>query len=111
MKERPNLDEVIAEIQKMIDESKRSLVRYIHVGTLMDILYLLKEKKTVNPAVDVPSTKIVITTIDALPNRCYECPCHDCESDYCQADKERRHSEYRPYWCPLKEIHDDQEER
>lgn len=50
---------------------------------------------------------IVITTIDALPNHCYECPCHDGESGYCQADKERRYSDYRPYWCPLKEIHDD----
>jgi len=47
---------------------------------------------------------IVITTIDALPNHCYECPCHDGESGYCQADKERRYSDYRPYWCPLKEI-------
>ena len=45
MKERPNLDEVITDIQKMIDENQRSYIRYIHVGTLMDILYLLKEKK------------------------------------------------------------------
>lgn len=43
MKERPNLDEVIDEIQKMIDENQRSLIRFIHVGKLMDILYLLKE--------------------------------------------------------------------
>lgn len=48
---------------------------------------------------------IVITTIDALPNRCYECPCHDGDG-YCQADKEQRCSEYRPYWCPLKGITD-----
>lgn len=47
---------------------------------------------------------IVITTIDALPDYCYECPCHDGESGYCQADKERRYSDYRPYWCPLKKI-------
>ena len=52
---------------------------------------------------------IGITTINALPDYCYECPCHDDESGYCQADKERRYSEYRPYWCPLKEIHDEQE--
>lgn len=53
---------------------------------------------------------IVITTIDALPDHCYECPCHDGESGYCQADKELRYSaDYRPYWCPLKENHDDQE--
>ena len=50
---------------------------------------------------------IAITTIDTLPDRCYECPCRDGESGYCQADKERRYSDYRPYWCPLKEIHDD----
>lgn len=48
---------------------------------------------------------IVITTINELPDHCYECPCHDGESGYCQADKERRCSDYRPYWCPLKEIH------
>ena len=53
MKERPNLDEVIDEIQTMIDENQRSLIRYIHVGTLMDILYLLKEKKEVAPVVDI----------------------------------------------------------
>jgi hypothetical protein len=52
---------------------------------------------------------IMITTIDMLPDCCYECPCHNSESGYCQADKERRYSDYRPYWCPLKEIHDDQE--
>ena len=49
---------------------------------------------------------IVITTIDALPDHCYECPCHDSDG-YCQADKEVRCSDWRPYWCPLKEIHDD----
>lgn len=47
MKERPNLDDVIADIQKMIDENQRSYIRYIHVGTLMDILYLLKEQEAV----------------------------------------------------------------
>ena len=48
---------------------------------------------------------IVITTMESLPDHCYECPCHNDESGYCQADKERRYSlEYRPYWCPLKEI-------
>jgi len=44
---------------------------------------------------------IVITTIDTLPDYCYECPCYNGEHCYCQADKERRYSEYRPYWCPL----------
>ena len=47
---------------------------------------------------------IVITTMESLPDHCYECPCHNGESGYCQADKERRYSDYRPYWCPLKEI-------
>jgi len=51
---------------------------------------------------------IVITTIDALPDYCRDCPCHDRETGDCQADKERRYSEYyRPFWCPLKEINDD----
>lgn len=49
MKERPNLDEVINDIQKMIDENQRSYIRYIHVGTLMDILYLLKEHEAREP--------------------------------------------------------------
>ena len=51
MKERPNLGEILDEIQKMIDENQRSLVRYIHVGTLMDILYLLKEREPKPPVV------------------------------------------------------------
>lgn len=46
---------------------------------------------------------IVVTTIDALPDYCYECPCHHSESGYCQADNNRRYSEYRPFWCPLEE--------
>lgn len=54
---------------------------------------------------------IVITSMDYLPEHCYECPCHDGESGYCQADKEWRYSEYRPYWCPLKEVNDDLEGR
>ena len=47
---------------------------------------------------------IVVTSIGSLPDHCYECPCHDGESGYCQADKEQRYSYNRPYWCPLKEI-------
>lgn len=46
---------------------------------------------------------IIITTMNKLPEHCYECPCHDGESGYCQADKEQRFSDYRPYWCPLKQ--------
>lgn len=52
---------------------------------------------------------IVITTMDELPDYCYECPCYNGEHCYCQADKERRYSEYRPYWCPLKKTHDDEQ--
>lgn len=47
---------------------------------------------------------IVITTMDALPDYCYNCPCNNGEHSICEADKERRSTfEYRPYWCPLKE--------
>ena len=48
---------------------------------------------------------IVITTMQELPEYCYECPCHDRDNGECQADKERRRSsEYRPYWCPLNDV-------
>ena len=47
---------------------------------------------------------IVITSMDSLPDHCHECPCHDGESGYCCADVEQRYSDYRPYWCPLKEL-------
>jgi hypothetical protein len=47
---------------------------------------------------------ILIKTMTNLPEHCYECPCHDGESGYCQADKEHRYSDYRPFWCPLVKI-------
>jgi rubrerythrin len=48
---------------------------------------------------------IAITTMDSLPELCYECPLHDGENGQCNADKEKRYSaEYRPYWCPLKDV-------
>lgn len=47
MKERPNLDEVIEEIQKTI--YKYNLPRNIHAGTLMDVLYFLKEQEAKKP--------------------------------------------------------------
>ena len=48
---------------------------------------------------------IEITTLSELPTECYNCPCHNQESGYCQADKGRRYNaEYRPYWCPLREV-------
>lgn len=49
---------------------------------------------------------IVIKTMTNLPEYCYDCPCHDGESGYCQADKEHRYSDYRPFWCPLLQISD-----
>lgn len=44
---------------------------------------------------------IIITTMQQLPEHCYECPL--CTSDMrCKADEEKRFSqEWRPYWCPL----------
>ena len=39
----PKVEEVIDRIRKTIDEDQRSLVRFIYVETLIDILYLLKE--------------------------------------------------------------------
>ena len=48
---------------------------------------------------------IVITTMTELPDYCYNCPCHDGETGCCKADENKRYnSEYRPFWCPLKEI-------
>ena len=53
---------------------------------------------------------IVITTMEELPNYCYECPCNNGEHGRCEADKEKRSTfEYRPYWCPLKDIANEQE--
>ena len=43
--------------------------------------------------------------MNKLPDYCYDCPCHDGEYSTCEADTEKRSTfEYRPYWCPLKEI-------
>ena len=44
---------------------------------------------------------VLIKTMTDLPEHCYDCPCHDGESGYCQADKEHRYSDYRPFWCSL----------
>lgn len=49
---------------------------------------------------------IFIKTMTDLPEHCYECPCHDGESGYCQADKEHRVSFDRPFWCPLVKTED-----
>ena len=47
---------------------------------------------------------IIITTMDKLPDYCYDCPCHNGETGLCKADENGRYtSEYRPFWCPLKE--------
>jgi len=51
---------------------------------------------------------IVITTMDVIPEYCYECPCNNGEYGRCEADKEKMSTfEYRPYWCPLKEVSSD----
>lgn len=47
---------------------------------------------------------VLIKTMTNLPEHCYDCPCHDGESGYCQADKEHRYSDYRPFWCPLEAV-------
>ena len=47
---------------------------------------------------------VLIKTMTDLPKHCYDCPCHDGESSYCQADKEHRYSIDRPFWCPLVKI-------
>jgi hypothetical protein len=47
---------------------------------------------------------VFIKTMTNLPEHCYDCPCHNGESGYCQADKGHRYSDYRPFWCPLIEV-------
>lgn len=47
---------------------------------------------------------IVIKTLEALPEHCYDCPCHDGENGYCKADDLERNSDWRPFWCPLEEV-------
>jgi hypothetical protein len=47
---------------------------------------------------------VLIKTITNLPEHCHDCPCHNEESGYCQADKEHRYSDYHPFWCPLVKI-------
>ena len=53
-------------------------------------------------SMDAQKKMIVITTMDALPDYCYGCPCHDGDNGVCEADKEKRTTYERPYWCPLK---------
>ena len=50
---------------------------------------------------------IVISTMKNLPEHCYDCPLNNNEHLQCEADECKRYSEnYRPFWCPLKEIDD-----
>lgn len=47
---------------------------------------------------------IVIHNVD-LPDRCYDCPCHDSQNSCCKADPERRSTyEWRPFWCPAEQL-------
>lgn len=48
---------------------------------------------------------IIIKSLDSLPEHCYDCPCHNKENGYCQANKDYTYSIDRPFWCPLLEIH------
>ena len=52
---------------------------------------------------------IVITTMKTLPEYCFDCPCNNGEYGECQADEQHRSVYYRPYWCPLKDIPNEQE--
>lgn len=47
---------------------------------------------------------IVLNNLKFLPEKCYDCPCHNGEHGYCQADVNGRSSEWRPFWCPLVEL-------
>ena len=49
---------------------------------------------------------VIIKTMTNLPEHCYDCPCHNGESGYCQADKEHKYSVDRPFWCPLLKMPD-----
>lgn len=52
---------------------------------------------------------IVITSITEMPEKCFDCPLSNKEYDYCQADigASRKVGEWRPFWCPLKEVKED----
>ena len=51
---------------------------------------------------------IVISTMKELPEHCYDCPLNNSEYAQCQADECKRYSDnYRPYWCPLRELEDE----
>ena len=47
---------------------------------------------------------VLIKTMTKLPEHCYDCPCHNEESGYCQANKEHHYCIDRPSWCPLLQI-------
>lgn len=43
---------------------------------------------------------IAITTMDKIPEYCYDCPCHDGNNGKCKAAN-RYSSNDRPNWCPI----------
>jgi hypothetical protein len=51
----------------------------------------------------IQMANIIIATLDKLPERCCDCPCCKSENGTCQAIEDYRTSEWRPFWCPLKE--------
>lgn len=82
-----------------------------HIRCVNDLhdeaLELLKEQEPIMiKTTMINGTRmVIITTMDALPDYCYDCPCHNGEDGRCRADANGRYtSEYRPYWCPLKEV-------
>ena len=46
---------------------------------------------------------IIIITLNELPERCCDCPCCNSSNGTCGAIEEYRVSDWRPFWCPLKE--------
>ena len=43
---------------------------------------------------------IAITTMNKIPEYCYDCPCHDGNNGKCNAAN-RYSSDDRPNWCPM----------
>lgn len=48
---------------------------------------------------------IILTSMNELPDHCYDCPCSNKNNGYCQADESERYFDnWRPFWCPLMKI-------
>lgn len=54
---------------------------------------------------------MIITTMEQIPEHCYDCPLCDDEIR-CKADTEKRNAQdWRPFWCPLQVSPFDNDER